>query len=315
MKLSSKIIAAAMALMGAVPAFAQDCDIEIAIANITKGEVVPAAVNSRLEGKLVGALSRAGIVAAPYDAQFFIAGRFDDAFNDITSGPSQKVAVKTTLTLFIGDADNQKIFASETFELKGVGSSDTQAYTNAMSRLNASNTQLVEFLRKGKDKIVEYFDNNYTKYLNDAQKAVAQRDFGQALYYANQIPACSRGYAEANALAMNIYSQSMNHDAQKLLQQAKAAWAADPTETGAAEAHRYLSQIDPQASCRAEADALSSQISKTTQKQWEFENVTKYNNAVALEKQRINAAKEVAVAWAKNRPKTVNRYVFIHSRY
>ena len=48
----------------------------------------------------------------------------------------------------------------------------------------------------------------------------------------------------------------------------------------------YLSQIDPEASCAAEAQALSKQISQTTQKQWEFENVTKYKDAVALEKHR-----------------------------
>ncbi|MDE7381168.1 MAG: hypothetical protein K2N03_03450 [Muribaculaceae bacterium] len=309
--------------------YAQECDIEIAIANITKGEVVPESVNSRLEGKLTSALSKAGIVAAPYDAQFFVAGRFDNAYHDITGGPSQKVGVKTTLTLYIGDAENQKIFASETFDLKGVGNNDTQAYSNALNRISPSNTQLTEFLRKGKDKIVEYFDTHYQEYINNAEKAEGARNWDEALFYLNQIPACCQGYEQAQALAVKLLDTRMNHDSAKLLQQAEAAWAADPTESGAREAHKYLSQIDPASSNIAQAKALSDKIGKAVQKQWEFENVTKYKDSLEMEKlrmketterhrinsevekTRIRAVRDVARAYAQSRPRVVNRYVFI----
>lgn len=304
------------ALCASAGAYAQgECTIDVSIADITKGDVVPAAINSKLEGKLTQALGKAGMISAPYDSRFFVAGRFDDAFNDISGGPSQKVYVKTTLTLYIGDADEQKVFASESFELSGVGGSDQQAYTRALNKLSAGNKQLVDFLRTGQQKIIDYFDANYQSYINNAKKAMAARNYDEALYYATAIPSCCKGYAHANELAMQIYKQNMNYTAQQLLAKARGAWAADPTAEGAAEAHMYLSQIDPEASCAAEAQALSKQISQTTQKQWEFENVTKYNNAVELEKHRITAAKEVAVAWAKNRPKQVNRYVFITPGY
>lgn len=297
-------------------AFAQgECSIDVSVADITKGEVVPESVNQRLQAKLSQAISKAGLVSAPYESRFFVAGRFDDAYNDITGGPSQKVYVKTTLTIYIGDAEEQKIFASESFELSGVGGSDAQAYTRALNKLNTSNSQLVNFLETGRDKIINYFDANYQSYINKAQQAMAARNYDEALYYVTAIPSCCKGYAEASRMALDIYSKSMNYSSQQLLAQARAAWAADPTATGAAEAHSFLSQIDPQASCYAEAQALSKQISQTTKKQWEFENITKYQNEVELEKRRINAAKEVAVAWAKSRPKTVNRYVFIRPRY
>lgn len=310
MKILKAIFASALVACS-LAASAQECDLEISIANITKGEVVPESVNSQLEAKLTRALSKAGIVAAPYDAQFFIAGRFDDAYNDIISGPSQKYVVKTTLTLYIGDADAQKVFASESFELKGVGASDAQAYTRALNQVNAANAKLVDFIRKGKDKIIDYFNNNYQTYINNARKAMASRDYDQALFYASQVPSCCAGYAEANSLAMKIYSENTNYMGNKLLAQAKAAWAADPTEAGAREANKYLTQIDPSASCQGAAAALTAEMSKTTKKQWEFENVQKHNDAIALEKSRINAAKEVAVAWAKSRPKVVNRYHFV----
>lgn len=309
-----KSLVAIMASLLCGTAFA-DCDIDISIADITKGDVVPYAINNKLEAKLAQALGKAGMVVAPYDSQFFVAGRFDDAYNDITGGPSQKVYVKTTLTLYIGDANDQKIFASESFELSGVGSSDQQAYTKALNKISASNLQLQDFFEKGKQRIIDFYDSNYRQILNKAQQAISSRNFGEALYYATSIPSCSRGYNEANAMVASIQNQNMNYESQGLLAKAKAAWAADPTADGAAEAHKYLSQIDPESSAWSEGQKLAADISKTVKTQWEFENVTKYKDQVSLEKQRIAAAKEAAVAWAKSRPKTVNRYVFVDRHY
>lgn len=292
----------------------EKCDIDISVADITKGDVVPAAINSKIEGKLTQAMSKAGMISAPYDTRFFIAARFDDAFNDVTGGPSPKNIVKTTLTIYIGDADEQKIFTSESFELKGVGSTEQLAYTRALNSIGGGNEKLVKFIESGKQKIINYFDNNYQSYINKARQQMASRNFDEALYYATVIPSCCKGYSEAQNLAMTIYNQSMNYTASSLLAKARAAWAADPTATGAAKAHDFLSQIDPEANCAAEAKAFGEEIAKTTQKQWEFENVTKYNDAVSLQQRRIDAAKEIGVAWAKNRPKQVNRYVFLTPR-
>lgn len=287
------------------------CAIDVSIAPISRGDIVPEAIDSKVEAKLTQAMGKAGMTVAPYDSRFFVAARFDDAFNDVTGGPSQKTYVKTTLTLYIGDADDQKVFASESFELSGVGSTEQMAYTKALGKLSASNPQLIDFLEKGQKRIVEYYDAHYQELLNKAKQAKNARNFSEALYYATSIPSCCVGYSQANSLAMSILNESRDYDGQMLLAKARAAWAANPTAEGAAEAHTYLSQIDPASSSMSAAQSLNAEMTKTTKRQWEFENVTKYNNEIALEKQRINAAKEAAVAYAKSRPKVVNRYVFL----
>lgn len=292
----------------------EKCDIDISVADITKGDIVPSVINSKVEGKLSQALSKAGMTSAPYDSRFFIAARFDDAFNDVTGGPSPKNIVKTTLTIYIGDADEQKIFSSESFELKGVGSTEQLAYTRALNSIGGGNEKLVKFIESGKQKIIDYFNNNYQSYINKAHQLMASRNYDEALYYATVIPSCCKGYAEAQNLAMRIYNQSMNFTASSLLAKARAAWAADPSAEGAAKAHEFLSQIDPEANCASEAKAFGEEVAKTTQKQWEFENVTKYKDAMSLQQRRIDAAKEIGVAWAKSRPQLVNRYVFITPR-
>ncbi len=312
MKIIHKIALCAVTTTLALSVSAQNqCDIDMSIANITKGEVVPEEVNQRLEAKLSTTLAHAGVVASDYDAQFFIAGRFDDAYNDVTSGPSSKSVIKTTLTLMIGDAVNQKVFATESFELKGVGSTDVLAYTKALNQINAKNAKLLALVQKGRDRIIEYYNANYTTLLNKARTAMANRDYDEALFYATSIPSCCNGYDEAQSLTLKIYSDNTNYISQQLLAQARAAWSASPDAEGARQAQYYLAQIDPSSSSYAAAQTLSNEITKTTQKQWNFEHVQKYKDEVALEKQRIEAAKQVAVAWAKRKPRTVNRYIFI----
>lgn len=298
----------------ALSAFAQDkCDIDISIANITQGEKVPSAVGARLEAKLAQAMSRAGIVAAPYDAQFFLAGRFDNAYEDVlTGGTREQYVVKTTLTLYMGDAEQQKIFASLPIELQGVGNSKTEAYTRCLNKISYADPKVSEFIRTGKDKIIDYYNNNYAQVINNAQKALQQRNYDEARFYASSIPSCSKGYAQAQALLTNINKDNTNYNSQQLYAQAQAAWAADPTESGAAKAHQYLAQIDPASSIYASAQSLSKQISDKVQRNWDFENIQKHKDAVALEKQRIQANKEKYIAWAKSRPKVINRYNFIY---
>ena len=112
----NKILKLIFGLLFLIPSmvFAQgECDIDISIADITQGEMVSDNVCRQLQAKLMQELGKGGFVSAPYESRFFVAGRFDNSYNDITGGPSGKVYIKTILTLYIGDADAQKIFATE----------------------------------------------------------------------------------------------------------------------------------------------------------------------------------------------------------
>ena len=121
------------------------------------------------------------------------------------------------------------------------------------------------------------------------------------------MPECCTGYNQAAQLANSIYTDKVNYDGAMLLAQAEGEWAADPTDAGAAAAYSYLAQIDPSAACYAQAKALGQKMGSVVKQNYDFETKEKYRNQVALEKQRIDAAKQVAVAWAQNQPKTVVR--------
>ncbi len=315
-----RIFGIALGLISSMPiVYATDCELHVAVAAISQGDKVDKQVENQLQMRLTRAAAAAGLAGDAKSSRFFIAGRFDKGFMDVTSGPSQKFLLKTTLTLYIGDADDQKIFSTASFELKGVGASEQRAYLNAMSQLNAQNLTFKRFVEKGKEEIIQYYNKYSAVILTKARTAMKQRDYDEAIYQASQIPECCNGFDEAADLMVEAYGHRMDYEGAQLLSRAQGEWAADPTESGAREAFSFLSQIDPGCSSYPAAKVLGDEIAKTVKEQWVFENVQKYEDALAMEKKKmqnehivrtrmIEAARAVGVARAENQPKVVYHY-------
>lgn len=294
---------------------AQNCDLRISIAPIDQGENVPNSINNRIENQLMRAVSAYGVSADPYYGQFFISGRFDHALDDIVPGPPSRHVLKTTFTIYVGDAINRQVYASTSFDLKGVGNSQERAYISALSSISNHTYQLAGVIEEAKAKIIDYYNNNYQSYLSKARLAMQQRNYDEALYYATSIPECCVGYREACGVIMQVYQSNVDYDGDMLLAQARAAWAANPDEDGAREAWSFLSRIDPSASCYGAAMSLGNQIQKVVKENWDFEYKEKYRNEIDLERRRIAAARDVAVAYAKNQPRVITNFVIRNNNY
>jgi hypothetical protein len=80
------------------------------------------------------------------------------------------------------------------------------------------------------------------------------------------------------------------------------------------EALNVLTLIDPSTPCFNETQLIindaASKVDAEEKKQWDFK-LKKYDDSVALEKERINAVKEIAVAYYKRKPRTVNYLLLI----
>ncbi len=291
---------------------ATDCELAIGIDILTgEGDKVPVSITRKLEAKLKMILTHTGIVADDYACQFFITGRFDEAFSTETGGVGGRVLVKSDLQLAICDGTNKKVFATATFPLKGVGATDEQALTKALGSLNAKNPEFINFVDKAKYKIIDYFNKNYPMYLQKAQTALTQRNYDEALYWVMEIPECCVGYNEAHILATTIYNDRIEYEGKQLLAKAEGEWATNPTAKGAQVAYSYLIQIDPATKSYAAAKDLGAKMTKSVKADFDFETKEKYRDQVALEKQRVQAAKEIGIAWAKSQPKTVVKHNWI----
>ena len=218
-----------------------------------------------------------------------------------------QTAVHTMLTLYIGNASTREIFASQTFDLRGVGTTEQRALINAMRPLNARNTSLAGFVDKGKRKIINYYDTHYQQIIAQAERAATTHDYEQALYLVSNIPSCSVGYGAANQALKRYFKQYIDLSGTQALRAARSIWAANPTAEGAQEALAYLMQIDPESSAYPGAEALLKEMKTVVKDDKDFELRQKYNDQIDLEKREIEAARAVGVAFGNGqKPTTTN---------
>ncbi|MBQ7212754.1 MAG: hypothetical protein IJS19_08870, partial [Muribaculaceae bacterium] len=147
-----KLIILVVAATSAIITNAQDCDIRLGIAPIEEGDNISPAINSRVVNYLTQAVAEFGVTADPFYSQFFITGRFDHSSDDVLPGLPTRYVLKTTLTLMIGDAVNEQVYATTTVDLTGVGDSKDRAYINALSSLPSKRSSLASFIETAKTK-------------------------------------------------------------------------------------------------------------------------------------------------------------------
>lgn len=298
------ILAATSISFGAI---ADDCNIHFMVAPIEQGDDVPDEINDLLMTRLAIAVTATGVVASPDVDRFFITGKINHLYKDVVPGPPISSVMRSTLTLYVGDVINHKVYATTSFDLRGVGTSESRAFVNALSQLNGKNAKLIQFVEKGRQKVLDYYNKEYPSLIRQAQQAASLKNFEEALSIVTSIPECCVGYEQAYNATLSIYDKYINYVCHTLISKARAAWSASPDEYGAQSAYSFLTQIDPDASCYAEATALHNEIKKVVKENWDFENKEKYRDAVETERRKIEAARAVGVAFGNGQqPVTTN---------
>ncbi len=310
-KMKKTILTAAIFIIGCLIARAEDCELHLMVAQVEQGEQVSEATNNTLMSRLISAVTATGVTASADYNQFLITGRFSHIYQDVVAGPPMQHVLHTDLTIYVADAENQKVYASKTFELRGVGTSEPRAFINAMSRLNGKNAELQKFIEDAKTKIVEYYDKNYPTILKKAQAAAALRDFEQALYFSTSIPECSKGYAQSVAETERIFKQYLDYNGELMLRAARGAWAASPDAKGAVKAWEYLMQIDTASSSFPAAEKLAEEIAATTKDDKYFETRTKYHDRISLTRSALEAARQVGVAYGNGQKPTTTNLLWV----
>lgn len=183
----------------------ESCIIQLMVAPMEQKETVSDNISNLLETKLIHAVTSHGNISVSKDySRFFIAGRFANTRTEVIASATAPYAVRTTLMLYIGDMVQQDIFASETFNLSGLGRTEELAFQKAVDGLKESNKSFQNLIERGREMVVEYFNRNYRLYLDSARQADASGNREKALYYSTMIPPCCTGYPEAQKTTENI---------------------------------------------------------------------------------------------------------------
>ncbi len=279
-------------------AYSNGCELFMQVSVEDSGDA-PSQLSDMLEDRLTRALNSNGVMADQGYGQMILTGKFTDLYKEQGAGSPPQIAVHTTLTLSIGDVAQGAVFATQSFDLRGVGTSEQRAYINALKSLSPRSKAFEDFVSSATAKTIAYFDRNYSSILAKAERAASMKDFEQALYYSTFIPQCCSGYPQAQAATLRYYKQYIDYDGLNLLREAKAQFALSPNAEGAAKAYALLSQINPDSSAYSESVRFADEVKRQTKVEYDFEVHKKYEDNIQMEKQRINAAKEIGVAYGR----------------
>lgn len=288
------------------------CSVDISVQVMKQEDIVPENLCTYLTSRLQQLVTELGSAAETNGiSRFFITGYFGHTLIDNLPGPPAQTALHGYLSLYIGDMESKKIYASTTLELHSVGSSTHRAFINALHSINSENNKVRDFISKGLDKIIEYYDTHFNHIITKAKRAESLHHYDEAIWMLSLIPECSVGYSQATELIVPLVQKHLDQDGESFLAQAQTAWAKSPDVVGAAIAFDYLNQIDPLSNAYDRAKILADEIKESINDDREFELHQKYNDELQTRRLLINTAREIGIAYGKGQPPVYTSFNWI----
>ena len=194
-----------------------------------------------------------------------------------------------------------------TFLDHGVGTGEVKSYMNAFKQINGKNSEITSLINRGKANMMKYYDTQYSNIIKEAKRLASLQQYEEALTMVLSIPLCSKGGEQATAYGLELYKKYLNRLNLYVLNQARALWAAGQDQSTAYEVCALLAQIDPEASCYADAAKLLKEVKSQVRSDIDFEMREKYHDEIKLERERISAMRAVGVAFGNGqKPTTTN---------
>tara|TARA_B100000767_G_scaffold255737_1_gene262176 strand:- start:1180 stop:2271 length:1092 start_codon:yes stop_codon:yes gene_type:complete len=216
---------------------------------------MPVSAEKMLVNKMGQIVSKNGM--ASYGNRFIMYPHVTIMSQNITATAPPMHAYNLDITLYIADNMTQSIFSSTTLSLKGVGKNPTKAYMGALRMLNQNRPEIKNFVEKGKNQIIEYYNSKCEFILKDAESLAARKEFDEAIYTVISIPdICKDCYIRGQDIAIDIFKLKMENECIQNIANARASKAKDNYDLAAT----YLSVILPDVSCYADAQSLLKQI-------------------------------------------------------
>jgi len=221
-------------------------------------------------------------------------------------GSTPKVIVKADVDLYIADYKTKTIFATTTVKCTGVGDSERHAYHKALSSVNTRNATIEKFMKDGKEKIIDYYTRNCEMIIENAKTLAYKNDFDQSFYFLSTIPfECTDCYTKMLKESKEIYDKYLEYTCKVNFAKAQSIWISNQTYQAAIETEPYLSTILPGTQCYSEVKKLIQEIKDKVladeKKNWDF-MLHEFDTEADIEKQRIQAMRDIGVAYGNNQP-------------
>jgi hypothetical protein len=229
-----------------------------------------------------------------------------DNYTELVSANTVIYNVKGSFKFTVVDFTENRVIKGAMLEYNVRGNSESDALLKAIKSINQEDPRLKEMFELALKDIKQYYDQRCNSLLANAETSLGAYKFDKAIYELLSIPDfCTECKQKANARATEIYMASENYKASESLQKAKVKWASSNTVEGANQVGDILSTVNPEASCIADINAfiveVQSEIKKQFNQDWDY----KWAKDILTPQMKIDATKEVGVAYGKNQVCTI----------
>lgn len=255
-----------------------------------------AAAAKTLITKLQTMLSKNGVAGDGSD--FVIVPSIVIAEDDmVESGMVNLYKITGSLNLVLTQLSTGKSFGSAVIPIRGTGRrTKSAAVKSAMGGIRVDNPSIISFLDEAKSKVFDYYTANMSSIIAKAQNATRQGNYDEALAILSSFPEGMPDEDRINSEIDKAFKAYMDDNCNAALLQAKSALS----QKDYSRANYILSTIDPKSSCYPEALKVIQSISeevRATEAKDRVDMIRRENNAVALRKASINAARDVAKSY------------------
>ncbi len=252
----------------------------------------------RLQNKIEQIVTTNGLATAGVNGKFSISPTFIILESNIVEGGMAKITVsKVEFSLVVKQIDSGVSFSTITRQISGSGKSASLAVTNAISKISTSDPQYKSFIETAKGKIIKYYESNCSTILTKSEGLMLTQDYAQSLALLMSVPAEVNCYASVQERSMLVYQALQNQKCARQIQLAKTQMASKKYS----DVLDIIAQIDPSASCFAEAQGILNTIeNKLTEveKNEKAALVASYKDPASLDQIRQTAIKTIAVSYA-----------------
>lgn len=209
----------------------------------------------------------------------------------------QKTLAKLDIVLQTGNADTETKFTSMSMKSNGVGENKREALNSAINKIDTRSDELETFMKKSEKEVIAYYKEHCEDILQQAVSQAEMENFEQAFSFLFSIPSTAGCYDQAQDKVSELFSMYQEAKCAKLMSRARASHGAGKMDRAA----RYLALVPTNSECQEQAKELAEKM--------EEERLMKYETEKEIEKLKAKAARDIAIAFAKNQP---DKQVDIH---
>ncbi len=260
-----------------------------------------------LENHLASIISQNGFMSAE-GSRFILTMNWNVLEKEVISSGPTVITYKLEVGFYLGDGMTGTKYASTMLSLKGSGNNEAKAVMNALKGVNSHKAEISYLIKQGTDRIIDYYEKNRKPILDSSKSLISQKNYEEALWTLAQVPQEVSYYGEAQNMMVQAYRALVNTNAAQQLLEARALWSASPTRENAENVMAMISDIDTTSSSYAGAQALMNEVKnrvKSIDDTERAELIRQNAHERSMDRARINAARDIAVAYAKNQPRVI----------